>query len=1057
MTAPQEILKLIERFDNNRESYRSGTYNETQLRREIVDPFFEILGWDVNNEKGYAEAYKDVIHEDSIKIGGVTKAPDYCFRIGGTRKFFVETKKPSINLKDDISPAFQLRRYAWSAKLPLSILTDFEEFAVYDCRVKPDKSDKSSTARILYLTCAEYAQRWDEIVEIFSRDAVLKGSFDRYAETTKVKKGTASVDDAFLKEIESWRDTLARTLALRNPGLNQHDLNFTVQRTIDRIVFLRICEDRGMEPYGRLMALQNGDRVYARLCEMFHRADERYNSGLFHFQKDKDRAESPDTLTLSLAIDDSILKNIIKNLYYPDSPYEFSVISADILGQVYEQFLGKVIRLTAGHRAVVEEKPEVRKAGGVYYTPTYIVDYIVKNTVGRILDSGLQNDECAKIPISKGGKGVVKSEIQNPKSKIRNVTPKQVSKLKILDPACGSGSFLLGAYQYLLDWHRDWYVADGPEKWASGRSPALYQVADSNPLPSPFVKGGKPTESPLTKGETGGCQNISIQWGAIEPAKGGQRGIAGNWRLTTSERKRILLNNIYGVDIDPQAVEVTKLSLLLKVLEGESEQTLARQLKLFHERALPDLGNNIKCGNSLIGTDFYNNPLNPPLLRGNPDIPLNKGGEGVVTSGSLSDEERYRINPFDWETEFPEIMKNGGFDVVIGNPPYGAFFGDAEKDYIREKFKSYKYKFDSYIYFIEKAILLCKKRGFVSLITPELWLKLENCALLRKFVSESMSFEILKIYGESVFAKAVINTIVFLLRKSVQAENILIDTSEGIWQLSSKVWKENEGHVVDYRLRPEKSGLIAKIKKSANKDLSDFGDAIQGITPYDRYRGQNTELIKNRAYHYKNKHDNTCGKWLEGKDVSRYKLGWSGEWLSYGPWLAAPRDERFFKGLRLLFREVPGTGKRIQATIAEETYYHGHSITPFKLNNTKLVDLRYLLGMVNSKLISWYGGLILPNFGKDTFPKLNPQDIKALPIRSIDLSDLADKALHDRMVVLVNQMLELHKQLASAKTDHDKTVIQRQIDAADRQIDQLVYELYGLTDEEIKIVENGIL
>ncbi|MDO8132252.1 MAG: type I restriction enzyme HsdR N-terminal domain-containing protein, partial [Candidatus Brocadiales bacterium] len=181
MTASKEILELIERFDNNREAYRSGTYNETQLRREFVDPFFGILGWDVNNEKGYAEAYKDVIHEDSIKVGGVTKAPDYCFRIGGTRKFFVETKKPSVNLKDDISPAFQLRRYAWSAKLPLSILTDFEEFAVYDCRAKPDKADKASTARILYLTCNEYAQRWDEIAPIFSRDAILKGSFDRYA------------------------------------------------------------------------------------------------------------------------------------------------------------------------------------------------------------------------------------------------------------------------------------------------------------------------------------------------------------------------------------------------------------------------------------------------------------------------------------------------------------------------------------------------------------------------------------------------------------------------------------------------------------------------------------------------------------------------------------------------------------------------------------------------------------------------------------------------------------------------------------------------------------
>src|SRR3990172_1870078 len=202
MSVTQELLELVERFNANREAYRSGQYNETQLRREFIDPFFQLLGWDVNNKNGYAEAYKDVIHEDSIKIGGLTKAPDYCFRIGGVRKFFVETKKPSVNLKDDIAPAFQLRRYAWSAKLPLSILTDFEEFAVYDCRVKPSKTDKASTARISYFTYKDYEKQWDEIVSVFSRDAVLKGSFDKYADKSRLKKGTATVDDAFLTEIK---------------------------------------------------------------------------------------------------------------------------------------------------------------------------------------------------------------------------------------------------------------------------------------------------------------------------------------------------------------------------------------------------------------------------------------------------------------------------------------------------------------------------------------------------------------------------------------------------------------------------------------------------------------------------------------------------------------------------------------------------------------------------------------------------------------------------------------------------------------------------------------
>ncbi|MBW2650918.1 MAG: restriction endonuclease subunit M, partial [Deltaproteobacteria bacterium] len=365
MSAPEEIHELIERFDRNLDTYRSGRYNEAQVRQEFINPFFHALGWDVYNRQGYAEAYKDVIHEDAIKVGGAVKAPDYCFRIGGTRKFFLEAKKPSVNIKEDIHPAYQLRRYAWSAKLPLSILTDFEELAVYDCRIKPVKTDKPSTARTLYFTYNEYSDRWDEIASIFSREAVLKGSFDKYVESSRAKRGTAEVDTAFLEEIERWRETLARNIALRNPGLTIRELNFAVQRTIDRIIFLRICEDRGIEQYGRLMSLRNGTQAYQRLCQLFQQADDRYNSGLFHFRKEKDRTSSPDDLTLDLAIDDKILRDIFTNLYYPDSPYEFSVLPADILGQVYEQFLGKVIRLTPGHRAVVEEKPEVKKAGGV--------------------------------------------------------------------------------------------------------------------------------------------------------------------------------------------------------------------------------------------------------------------------------------------------------------------------------------------------------------------------------------------------------------------------------------------------------------------------------------------------------------------------------------------------------------------------------------------------------------------------------------------------------------------------------------------------------------------
>src|SRR5216683_5513668 len=435
---PQRVLELVERFDRNREAYRSGQYNETQLRREFLDPLFKTLGWDIDNAQGYAEAYKDVIHEDAIKVGEATKAPDYCFRIGGARKFLLEAKKPSVDIKHDVTPAFQLRRYAFTLKLPLSVLSDFEEFAVYDGRVKPDQRHNAAVARILYIPYTEYATRWEEIAGVFSRDAVLKGGFDKFAEANKAKRGTADVDEEFLKAIEGWRADLARNLALRNPKLTQRELNFAVQRIIDRIIFLRICEGRGIEDYGRLQALANGDRIYPRLAQQFEQADDRYNSGLFHFKAEKGRQEAPDELTLGLHLDDKLLRDILKSLYYPESPYVFSALPADILGQVYEQFLGKVIRLTAVHHAVVEEKPEVKKAGGVYYTPTYIVDYIVQNTVGKLLE----------------GK-----------------TPKQAAGLKILDPACGSGSFLIGAYEYLLKWHLEFYEKDGSRR----HSKELYQ------------------------------------------------------------------------------------------------------------------------------------------------------------------------------------------------------------------------------------------------------------------------------------------------------------------------------------------------------------------------------------------------------------------------------------------------------------------------------------------------------------------------------------------------------------------------------------------------------
>lgn len=738
MAAPKEILDLRERFDRNRETYRSGNYNETQLRREFLDPFFKALGWDMDNTAGHAEAYKDVIHEDAIKVGGATKAPDYCFRIGGTRKFFVEAKKPSVNIADGIEPAYQLRRYAWSAKLPLSVLTDFDEFAVYDCRIKPDKGDKASTARILYLTERDYPARWEEIAAIFSKDAVLKGSFDQYADTARLKKGTAGVDAAFLKEIETWREMLARNIALRNPRLSQRELNAAVTLTINRIIFLRICEDRGVETYGQLMALKNGSDIYERLIRIYYAADDKYNSGLFHFRAEKDRIASPDTLTLNLTIDDRTLKDIFGSLYYPDSPYEFSVLPADILGQVYEQFLGKIIHLTAGHRATVEDKPEVKKAGGVYYTPTYIVDYIVKNTVGKLLPSSNSNGDAL------------------PAKSRKAVTPRQAAEIRILDPACGSGSFLLGAYQYLLDWHLGWYLDNDSAKWTKGKYPVL-------------------------------CQ-----------------GPGGDWRLTTTERKRILLNNIYGVDIDPQAVEVTKLSLLLKVLEGENEQTLSNQLRLFRERALPDLGNNIKCGNSLISQDYFTGQLIPDT------------------------DELQRVNPFSWDCEFSHVLnhrdvkENSGFDCVIGNPPYGMVINDNWKIYFSRKFEAPEGRLDTYELFIEQGIKLCRIHGLLGFIVPSPLLSNLYARKLRRWILNNCAIQDITNFDMNVFADPTVHTCIIVtafgkvpgqivrVRKKVAQVGQLQNDYD--YDLSQEQLGTNENATFDIFIDPATTILLDKLR-----------------------------------------------------------------------------------------------------------------------------------------------------------------------------------------------------------------------------------------------------
>jgi hypothetical protein len=350
MAGPAAVERLVARFREHEAALKAGAFKEAQVRLDFLDPLFEALGWDVRNQAGQPEDQRDVRVEGRLLVAGDgdgagLKAPDYGFYIGRERKFFVEAKKPAVNLREGLSPALQVRRYGWSARLPVSILTDFEELAVYDCRVAPDKADSAAVARIRYWEYGEFLDRWDEIAALFSRDAVRDGALDRLAEATRTQKGTLTVDAAFLREISQWREWLAADLAARNPDLTARDLNYAVQMTINRIVFLRTCEARGIEPVEHLRALLAGERVYPRLVDRFRLADARYNSGLFHFQTERGEHETADAFTPTLDVDDALLRRIIRRLYYPDSPYAFDVIPVEILGQVYEQFFVMVIRL----------------------------------------------------------------------------------------------------------------------------------------------------------------------------------------------------------------------------------------------------------------------------------------------------------------------------------------------------------------------------------------------------------------------------------------------------------------------------------------------------------------------------------------------------------------------------------------------------------------------------------------------------------------------------------------------------------------------------------------
>ena len=1012
-----EIAKLCQYFATNRTSFLAAGVKEAHIRQNLIDPLFEALGWDVANRAMVAPQYREVIPEDSLDVEGAQKAPDYTFRVGPLPKFYTEAKKCGVNIKSDPGPAYQLRRYGWSAKVAVSILTDFEELAVYDCTTRPRESDKASRARILFIEYQEFPDRWRELWDVFSREAVWSGAFDLYA-ASKRKRGTSEVDVEFLKEIEGWRDVLARNMAVRNSNLSSDDLNEAVQRTIDRVVFLRMSEDRGLEPFQNLLKLCERPDAYRRFMrDLCRKADEKYNSGLFHFEKEEGVVDPPDRITPRLVVDDRVFKPILQSLYFEHgSPYHFGLMPVEILGTVYERFLGKVIRLTAGHQAKIEEKPEVRKAGGVYYTPAYIVNYIVRQTVGEQIE-GRSPTELA------GSKGK--------------------SPFRILDMACGSGSFLLGAYQYLLDYSLKWYIEHKPQ----AQKKAVYK----------------------------------------DPRN-------GEWRLTIDEKKRLLTTHIFGVDIDPQAVEVTKLSLLLKVLEGETDQSLHLGLLRFSDRALPNLAENVKCGNSLIGPEYFVDKL-------------------VLDSDDLK-----RVNAFDWRHEFAAAMKQGGFDCILGNPPYIRI--QTMKEWAPHEVEIYKELFDAgsagnydiYVIFIEQGLKLLGARGRLGFICPHKFFNSKYGVAIRRIIAEGKHLEHVVHFGDQqVFDGATTYTCLLFLQQSPSTQCRVARISDlEAWritgkslagtiranQVTSAEWNFSvgDGAALFQRLKqlPTKLGDIADIfvglQTSADtvflfKEVGSWADPT--MTVYSKELEEEVSIETNLLRPVVR--SGSIGRYfarataavlfpyevVHGKAVlipenemrREYADSWAylrrnstllgarehGKFRSSGWYQLYPKNLNLWERPKIL---VPYMITRLCAYFDRKSNYFvnvttgGFGVTV----EPKYGDMRYVTGLLNSRLLDWVLKQVSTTFHGGYFAA-NKQYLVQLPIKVLDLEKQEEKKHHDRMVSLVESMHQLHDQLSAAKSTGHEDILKRQIDATDKEIDRLVYQLYRLTAKEIAIVE----
>jgi hypothetical protein len=844
-------------------------------------------------------------------------------------------------------------------------------------------------------------------------------------------------DEIVRKEIEDWRNRLARNIALRNHNLESVQLNTVVHKIINGLIFLRICENRGIERPGILKELLTGDEILPRLMTIFEYADSCYGAGLFSFNRDNDggnRSYRPDS---RFDISDSVLKEIIMGLYRLSDPEKKSPsLSPFPLCRIYEQVFTRSARLHGSHQVMIEDTADFKRAGITGQIPHEIKQYMVKKT-------------CEEL--------------------VAGINPVKVSKMRILDPACGSGTILGIAFQYMLDWHLDWYTRN------------LLPIIDEKSIctPSYTILGPEPHDQAGAVSSDADLPRTcpierSCTYGSIDGKS--------SWKLTLPEKKRILLNTIFGVDLDPRAVAVTRFLLLLHLIMEEDEKTIAHQRARNPVGLLPDLKNNIKCGNSIIGEEYFNFGQSHPF----------------------NFKEQQKINPFDWNSEFPEILRRDGFDAVIVDLPF--ISQKQSKDlqkYLQTHYSVYTNDSDLYPYFIEKSLSLIRAGGKLSAIIPDQWLHAKQGRPLRRILKDLEIEEILDFPLLPESANAVLHPCIIRVSQKRPSNGFCVTEVRTDTFHDLEKYVNEHHHLRDQRTLGEAAWVLEDQRTvELMRKLQSLGGSVEEYVMGQIYPGITTgcdeafiisENTKNRYIEEDPKSKEIIRPLIARGDIHRYQPAKTGSYLIFIPkgWTDARsgKAKDKFKWLKKTFpviaRHFEIYAEKLEARAHYGDYWwelppHVNYLKknqPILIIGTlcpspactyvggkKLVDDSffvipwpdlYLLGILNSKLTRF---ICLSSSLLDRSDLDSPVHsfLERYPVYIPDFDNPIDIDLHNRMDILVSQALNLANRLSKAGTECQKATIGMLFGTIDSQIDELVYKLYRMNDEEIRIIEESV-